>query len=63
LDQIVVVIATQKNDAAIADDLKNMGLSENDIVKLQGLTFKTFIKLSLKALYKILPANGGREKI
>ena len=63
LDQIVSVIATQKNDEAIAGSLKNIGLSETEIEKLQGLTFKTFIKLSLKALYKILPEMQAGKKI
>lgn len=62
LDQIVSVIATQKNDEAIAGSLKNIGLSETEIEKLQGLTFKTFIKLSLKALYKILPEMQAGKK-
>lgn len=62
LDKIVTVIATQKNDEEIAKGLREIGVSEDDIEKLQGLTFKTFIKLSLKALYKILPEMEKGKK-
>lgn len=55
LDKIATVIATQKNDADISGELKQLGLSDSDIEKLQGLQFKEFVRLSLKALYKILP--------
>lgn len=62
LDKIVAVIATQKNDEEIGKELRKIGISEDDIKKLQGLTFKTFIKLSLKALYKILPEMEKGKK-
>ena len=55
LDKIATVIATQKNDADISGELKQLGLPDSDIERLQGLQFKEFIRLSLKALYKILP--------
>lgn len=62
LDKIVAVITTQKNDEKIGEGLREIGILEGDVEKLQGLTFKTFIKLSLKALYKILPEmQNGRK--
>lgn len=62
LDNIVTVIATQKNDDQIETELKKLGVLADDVTKLQGITFKTFIKLSLKALYKILPEMEKGKK-
>lgn len=55
LDKISTVIATKKNDADIAKGLKELNLSDTEIEKLTFLSFSKFIRLSLKALYKILP--------
>lgn len=62
LDKIATVIATQKNDADISGELKRLGLPDSDIEKLQGLQFKEFVRLSLKALYKILPEMMSGKK-
>lgn len=55
LDKIVCVITTQKNDEQIAAELSDLPLNFEQISVLQSLTFKEFINLSLKALYKIVP--------
>lgn len=55
LDNIVNIITMQKNDEQIAAELSELPLSQSQISVLQNLTFKEFINLSLKALYKIVP--------
>lgn len=55
LDEIVKIITTQKNDEQITTQLSMLPLNQNQISALQSLTFKEFINLSLKALYKIVP--------
>ena len=61
-DQIVSVIAVQKSDEKIGEGLAELGLSKADIEKLKQLSFKTFLKLSLKAIYKILPEMQTGKK-
>ena len=55
LDKIATVITTRKNDADIVKGLKELNLPDAEIEKLTSLSFSKFIRLSLKALYKILP--------
>ena len=55
LDNIVTVIATEKNDVKITEALKKLSLDDVIITKFLQLDFDKFINLSLRALYKILP--------
>lgn len=55
LDKIATVIATRKNDADIVKGLKELDLPDAETEKLTSLSFSKFVRLSLKALYKILP--------
>lgn len=55
LDQIMSIIACEKNDDNIIKKLRVLGVCESDIEKLVTLTTDRFINLSLKALYKINP--------
>ena len=55
LNKIATVVATKKNDADITKGLKELNLPDAEIEKLTSLSFSKFIRLSLKALYKILP--------
>lgn len=55
LDRAVTVIATEKEDGAIREKLRELMLSEEYIQCLLPLSFDTFINLSLKALYNINP--------
>lgn len=62
LDRIVSVIAVQKSDKSIEEKLAEIKVSETDIEKLKQLNFKTFLKLSLKAIYKLLPEMRNGKK-
>lgn len=55
LDEIVNIITMQKNDVAITKSLTEIGVKPEYVASLQKLSFKEFINLSLKALYKINP--------
>ena len=55
LDQIVTIIAMEKNDIAISQALKKLNLSDEVINCLSVLSFKKFLHLSLKAINKINP--------
>ncbi len=55
LDKIVTIIATEKNDTSICSELKKLNLGNDTIESLQNISFKTFLHLSLKAIYKINP--------
>lgn len=55
LDQVVNVIACEKNDEAIAKGLQDLGIDHQDIEIFKKCTFDKFVNLSLKALYKIIP--------
>lgn len=55
LDQVVNIIACEKNDENITNKLKAMGLDEESIAKFNNCSFSKFINLSFKALYKIIP--------
>ena len=55
LDEVVKVIACEKNDANINKELEKINISAEHIAKFNKLTFDKFINLSLTALYKIVP--------
>lgn len=55
LDRIMKVVATQKDEAAIAKELRRKKVPEKYIAKLKELSTSKFINLSLQALYKIVP--------
>lgn len=55
LDKVVNVIACEKNDEAIANELQKLGIDHQDIEIFKKCTFDKFLNLSLKALYKIIP--------
>lgn len=61
-DEIVRVIATEKNDKSIEEKLKELGLYPDDIEKLKGVSFSKFINLSLKAVYRLLPEMEAGKK-
>ncbi len=61
-DKIVSVIAVEKNDEGIEKKLKELGIAPDDIEKLKDLSFREFIRLSLKALYKLLPEMEAGKK-
>ena len=55
LDQIVTIIATEKKDEKIKQALRMLNISEELVNAFVELSFKEFIHLSLKAIYKINP--------
>ena len=62
LDEIVNIIACEKNDTAIYNALKKLEIKEEYISKFAKCTFDKFINLSFKALYKIIPFMQMQER-
>lgn len=62
LDKAVTIIAEEKEDAKIQENLVQLGYSQEIIDKFLVLSFDKFINLSLKALYKINPYLEKGEK-
>jgi CRISPR-associated endonuclease Csn1 len=55
LDQVMNVVACEKNDESIQKALQKLELSDDYVNRLTKLTSDKFLNLSLKALYNIVP--------
>lgn len=62
LDKAVTIIAEEKEDTKIQENLAQLGYSQEIMDKFLTLSFDKFINLSLKALYKINPYLEKGEK-
>ncbi len=55
LNKVVEIIACEKNDEKIKEELKKVNISDENIKVFCGYNFSKFIHLSLKAVDKIIP--------
>ena len=62
LDKIVEITAMYKNDELIQKKFEELNIDKKDAELFKELTFKQFINLSLKALYKIVPYMEQGDK-